>query len=1028
MSTSQTNMDASIDQTSDTIVHTGPVSPTSPSEHRLRPGVSTTARISTPTRNSHSQPTTPRRRPNPIVVMHKRQLSLQLEEGIEESPEVRQEDLDEQGAGYNDEWMRKEGLAVLETLELRMTKLDKKLQNFTNALGAIGSSAALQLAADDFRDLLTHLSRLFRKNAYKLFGDIDQDQAHAAEDRRSRAYGRGQRRFSVLSDDQETAHAQLGLLADNLDIFLSCLNEIPKFTDQAVNTSVKLFQRDLRYWGSCLKVYEKQYHAPFVRLYLNDISAEIGEHLDSVSAAITVFIEFGIPTIKFTQHHTTAALHNLSTVATLFSSVTATTIQFSYQNFQTRTQEAVNLLWIISLVFSLASAMNSQLAYHWRSAVYRSPRARLPWWVSIWITHTPLSFLIASVIAFSAGLICFTFSNFHISPFIPVVITICTSVSSFALLTVGFWFLGERYAYGKTNGRKWLDDLMKDTFTKGNLAAMCQPFLGFLLSSMHHCLQPFRKALVFLWGLLITLFRRHNLPRDSRQNEIIITEVHSPIADAHQRDVEKDAVERTPSRASSSLRAHRSDDKTERHSLPTTSLQYERSSDEPGLFPLLKPVFEKFHDTLRGFGIHPRTSEEGGPVSSPRTPLPVSPAPRQDPFRGRGSLSDSSDHSVDVINLPPAETSPSNLGAVIPALKSLRVTGNLRMHTALVRDIQFSPNGEYLATCAWDQTAIIWRVDSIFTVHQKLEYAGGSPGQVLWSPDGQYLIVKSPFGVKAWLREVRIYPYIANVLVNDASRLVFGSGPSTGLVEQTKFTVLVGGSRPDIGPQTEYCTQSVKGEVQRTYETCLGPLVLHDVAVTMDELRLLGVATLSQTPDDQKLKPSDSHHLEKRIIVLNLQSEEIETHIPMLHDVRHIKVSGPLVLISFEDKTSPQLFRLGNIGGIVHLDLLHTYNLPSKVRFGRSGYLGQFAGHDVENMVVLSTDMSGKVHFWDRRTTKLLHSLHVREQGTTPASVAWNNANEHRIMLATGGDDGSVRIWTALWNTGKQAVSSPQQG
>lgn len=126
----------------------------------------------------------------------------------------------------------------------------------------------------------------------------------------------------------------------------------------------------------------------------------------------------------------------------------------SYQSYQTRTEEAVNLLWLISLVFSLASAINSQLAYHWRSAIYRSPRTCVPWWVSIWITRTPLFFLVSAVVAFSAGLVCFTFATYQNRPFIPVVITVATSISSFALLAVGFWFAGERYAFSKTEGTK----------------------------------------------------------------------------------------------------------------------------------------------------------------------------------------------------------------------------------------------------------------------------------------------------------------------------------------------------------------------------------------------------------------------------------------------------------------------------------------------------------------------------------------------------------------------------------------------
>lgn len=108
----------------------------------------------------------------------------------------------------------------------------------------------------------------------------------------------------------------------------------------------------------------------------------------------------------------------------------------------------------MSLVFSLASAINSQLAYHWRAAIYRSPRTQVPFLVSIWITRTPLFFLVASVIAFSAGLVCFSFASFSKRPYIPIVVTVATSISSFALLAVGFWFAGERYAFSKTEGTK----------------------------------------------------------------------------------------------------------------------------------------------------------------------------------------------------------------------------------------------------------------------------------------------------------------------------------------------------------------------------------------------------------------------------------------------------------------------------------------------------------------------------------------------------------------------------------------------
>lgn len=61
----------------------------------------------------------------------------------------------------------------------------------------------------------------------------------------------------------------------------------------------------------------------------------------------------------------------LTTIATFFSSITATTLQFSYQQTTGRLSSAVNLFWFLSLVFSVSSGINSLLSMIWRkSTVY----------------------------------------------------------------------------------------------------------------------------------------------------------------------------------------------------------------------------------------------------------------------------------------------------------------------------------------------------------------------------------------------------------------------------------------------------------------------------------------------------------------------------------------------------------------------------------------------------------------------------------------------------------------------------------
>ena len=61
----------------------------------------------------------------------------------------------------------------------------------------------------------------------------------------------------------------------------------------------------------------------------------------------------GVPTIRFAQEHGAQNLLNLSTIATFFSSVTATSLQFSFSDTHNFAANAVNAFWFTSLVFSI---------------------------------------------------------------------------------------------------------------------------------------------------------------------------------------------------------------------------------------------------------------------------------------------------------------------------------------------------------------------------------------------------------------------------------------------------------------------------------------------------------------------------------------------------------------------------------------------------------------------------------------------------------------------------------------------------
>jgi len=108
------------------------------------------------------------------------------------------------------------------------------------------------------------------------------------------------------------------------------------------------------------------------------------------------------------------------------------------------------------------------------------------------------------------------------------------------------------------------------------------------------------------------------------------------------------------------------------------------------------------------------------------------------------------------------------ISALRPSLKKLRVTDTIWDHTALVRHLQFSPNGKVLATCGWDGTVRLFDVPTaagggVGRVNV-MAVAGKSLGTVMfwgqaaWSPDGRWLLTKWMAGIQVWT-EVRRFSF-----------------------------------------------------------------------------------------------------------------------------------------------------------------------------------------------------------------------------------------------------------------------------
>lgn len=163
--------------------------------------------------------------------------------------------------------------------------------------------------------------------------------------------------------------------------------------------------------------------------------------------------------IEHAQKRKANGLLNISTVATFFSGVTATALQYSLADNRLAVEQLVNFSWTSALVFSLASAVNSQVAYRWQVTTHSSPDALVPPWLTRWLTDAPLLFLVASVVLFTLGLVCFSFSAFG-GTFIPITTSVFAGLSSLGLLVVGGWVLGEDLTYSRTRGHHWFREII----------------------------------------------------------------------------------------------------------------------------------------------------------------------------------------------------------------------------------------------------------------------------------------------------------------------------------------------------------------------------------------------------------------------------------------------------------------------------------------------------------------------------------------------------------------------------------------
>ncbi|KAG9122783.1 hypothetical protein FRC07_000682, partial [Ceratobasidium sp. 392] len=224
-----------------------------------------------------------------------------------------------------------EGVERFRLFDERIYKLDLKLQSFSDAVRPLGSSVGLLNAAYHLRARLPQIQYLFRGNAAEQFDDVTNgptlgtkpySSRRRAKARKGKLMAHLARPKEPWTSEIEDLPKEMEALAQDLHEFFDRLNDVPEFTDEAMNTALEAFYR-----ASSLRDFEGQLKFVAVAKYINDLSEDLGEHIYSTTESLDRFVNVGVPAIRTSQAHVANSLQRISTAATFFSSVTATTLQ-----------------------------------------------------------------------------------------------------------------------------------------------------------------------------------------------------------------------------------------------------------------------------------------------------------------------------------------------------------------------------------------------------------------------------------------------------------------------------------------------------------------------------------------------------------------------------------------------------------------------------------------------------------------------------------------------------------------------------
>lgn len=385
------------------------------------------------------------------------------------------------------------------------------------------------------------------------------------------------------------------------------------------------------------------------------------------------------------------------------------------------------------------------------------------------------------MVAFSAGLLCFTYSSSQ-GRLATVCCTIFTAFTSTALLAVALWVTAERLVFARTKGSRWVSDYVRELKRKAWKASGLHWFEDVPLQRVKRGVRWSGTQLARV-GTTVHKAASAVFKRTPPQAEGWSLETGSLYDDDEEYAANGEII--FPSTQSEALHAPSFTDTSigsfsGRQVMTIDSAQDQITegtavaNDPPSLEaraslspvnpePIINPTPAAVLPTPRArfIAVARRVGREQMMRTAFAEPIPVAPrGPPNMPHRRTFGLTLPERQDSEVGEK--YAMSPSRIAFIIPALKKLIPTQILTDHQGPVPHLQFSPDGKFLATCSWDRKAIIWKVggEEATHVHTLAHWGGsGSIGQVAWSPDGDHLLTRIHRRVKVWSTKVSSSPY-----------------------------------------------------------------------------------------------------------------------------------------------------------------------------------------------------------------------------------------------------------------------------